>query len=104
MSVVTVTNEDFNEVVLKSEVPVIVDFYADWCQPCKRMSPILDQLSEESGGAYKVCKLNTDENPDITNNYRVMGIPCFISFKDGQEHKRAVGVVPKESLAELVSS
>lgn len=92
------TDNDFNEEVLKSEIPVLVDFYADWCGPCKMMAPVVEQLAEEMDGKAKVGKLNIDENMDIAEKYSVMNIPTFLIFKDGQEKARMVGAVSKNEL------
>lgn len=78
--------------------PVLVDFFADWCGPCKMMAPVVEQLAEELEGKAKVGKLNIDENMDIAEKYRVMNIPTFLIFKDGQEKERIVGAVSKNEL------
>ena len=80
----TFTTENFETEVLKSELPVLVDFYADWCGPCKMMAPVVEKLAEEYEGKFKVGKLNTDENMTIAQQYRVAGIPTFMIFQDGQ--------------------
>ena len=92
------TTQNFETEVLKSAQPVLVDFYADWCGPCKMMAPVVEQLAEELEGKAKVGKLNIDENMDIAEKYRVMNIPTFLIFKDGQEKERIVGAVSKNEL------
>ena len=92
------TDGNFEEEVLKSDKPVLVDFFADWCGPCKMMAPVVEQLAEELEGKAKVGKLNIDENMDIAEKYRVMNIPTFLIFKDGQEKERIVGAVSKNEL------
>ena len=87
------TSADFEKEVLQSDKPVLVDFFADWCGPCKMMAPVVEQLAEELEGKAKVGKLNIDENMDIAEKYRVMNIPTFLIFKDGQEKERIVGAV-----------
>ena len=92
------TSADFEKEVLQSDKPVLVDFFADWCGPCKMMAPEVEQLAEELEGKAKVGKLNIDENMDIAEKYRVMNIPTFLIFKDGQEKERIVGAVSKNEL------
>ena len=92
------TSADFEKEVLQSDKPVLVDFFADWCGPCKMMAPVVEQLAEELEGKAKVGKLNIDENMDIAEKYRVMNIPTFLIFKDGQDKERIVGAVSKNVL------
>ena len=92
------TSADFEKEVLQSDKPVLVDFFADWCGPCKMMAPVVEQLAEELEGKAKVGKLNIDENMDIAEKYRVLNIPTFLIFKDGQEKERIVGAVSKNEL------
>lgn len=94
-------SENFEKVVLNSEEPVLVDFFADWCGPCKMMAPIVEELATELDGKAKVGKINVDENSDIAIEYNVMSIPTLIVFKNGKEEKRLVGVRNKEELLEL---
>lgn len=94
-------SENFEKVVLNSEEPVLVDFFADWCGPCKMMAPIVEELATELYGKAKVGKLNVDENSDIAIEYNVMSIPTLIVFKNGKEEKRLVGVRDKEELLNL---
>lgn len=95
------SSENFEEEVLNSEKPILVDFYADWCGPCKMMSPIVEELAEELKGKAKVGKINVDENSDIAVEYNVMSIPTLIVFKNGKEEKRLVGLRDKEELLSL---
>ena len=97
MSVLKITNSNFREDVLNSEKITIVDFYADWCGPCKMMSPIIDKIAEENK-EVKVGKLNVDEAQDIAIKYNVMSIPTIIIFKNGMEFKRFVGVTSKSEI------
>ena len=92
------TSADFEKEVLQSDKPVLVDFFADWCGPCKMMAPVVEQLAEELEGKAKVGKLNIDENMDIAEKYRVMNIPTFLIFKDVKEKERIVGAVSKNEL------
>ena len=88
----------FKEKVLDAAGPVLVDFYADWCGPCKLMSPVLDELSAEKSGQIAVYKLNVDDNPDIAREYRVMSIPTMILFKNGQAAATVTGAMSKNDL------
>lgn len=97
MSVLKITSKNFEEEVLKAEAPVIIDFYADWCGPCKMMSPIIDSIAEETNNA-KVGKINVDEAQDLAAMYNVMSIPTIIIFKDGKPYKKFVGVTSKENI------
>lgn len=102
MSVLKITEENFEEEVLKSEKPVILDFYADWCGPCKMMSPIVDEIAEELGDNVKVGKVNTDENMGLSEKYGIMSIPTIMVFKNGNVEKTFVGVTPKEEIISAV--
>ncbi len=92
------TTENFNAEVLESDVPVLVDFYADWCGPCKMMAPIVEEVAGSYEGKVKVGKCNIEENMDIAQKYRVMHIPTFIIFKDGQAVETSVGALSKAEL------
>lgn len=91
-------SQNFEAEVLKSDVPVFVDFYADWCGPCKMMSPVISQLSDEYDGRIKVGKVNVDHDPDLAQKYGIMSIPNMIFFKDGEPVDRVVGAVPKAQM------
>ena len=93
--------ENFEKEVLKSEKPVLVDFYADWCGPCNAMAPVIEELATELDGKAKVGKINVDENSDIAVEYNVMSIPTLIIFKNGKEEKILVGLRDKEELLNL---
>jgi thioredoxin 1 len=93
-----VSDSQFQEVVLDSDTPVLVDFWAEWCVPCHMVSPVVEELGAEKGHELKVAKLNIDENPQATRTYGVMSIPSLILFKGGQEVARVIGAKPKEQI------
>lgn len=97
MSVLKITNKNFEEEVLNSDKPVIIDFYADWCGPCKMMSPIIDSIAEENK-ELKVGKVNVDEAQELAIKYNIMSIPTIIIFKNGNEHKKIIGLTSKENI------
>jgi thioredoxin 1 len=100
MSEVTEVKEaDFKEVVLESELPVLVDFWAPWCGPCRMVAPVVEEIAQQYEGKVKVVKLNTDENPQIASQYGIRSIPTLMVFKDGQKQEMVVGAVPKTTLA-----
>ena len=93
-----VTDQDFEDRVLKSEEPVLVDFWAEWCVPCHMVSPVVEEIGQEKGESLRVAKLNIDENPEVTRRYGVMSIPTLMLFKGGQEKARVVGARGKQAL------
>lgn len=101
MSVINVKAEDFDQEVLNKKGLVLVDFWAEWCGPCKMLGPIIDELANERTD-ITVCKVNVDENPDLAVKYKVMSIPMVIIFKDGELYKKSIGAVPKSTLLELL--
>ena len=98
----TFTSENFEEEVLKSDVPVLVDMFATWCGPCKMMAPVVAQLAEEYKGSVKVGKLDIDQNVDIVAQYKIMSVPTFLVIKDGELVKKLSGAVSKEELVEAI--
>ena len=101
MAVVEISKDNFQAEVLSSDKPVIVDFWASWCGPCKMLSPLVDQIAEENDN-IKVCKVNVDDEQDIAVEYKVMSIPTLVVFKDGAEVNRSVGVKPKEEILAMI--
>lgn len=101
MAVVEITTENFETEVLQSDKPAIVDFWADWCAPCRHLSPMVDEISEETD-EIKVCKVNIDEQPQLAQRFHVMSIPTLIVFKDGEVHNTSVGLIPKNAILDLI--
>jgi thioredoxin 1 len=104
MSSVAVNDTDFENEVLKADMPVVVDFWAEWCGPCKQLSPLVDELAAEMAGKVKVVKVNIDESPDAPTKYGVRGIPTLMIFKGGELTDTKVGGMPKSQLSEWVES
>jgi thioredoxin 1 len=100
--IVHTSDATFEADVLKSDLPVLLDFWAEWCSPCKAIAPILDQLAAEYGGRVRIAKLNIDDNRSTPLKYGVRGIPTLILFKDGAPQAQQVGLVPKAKLAALL--
>ncbi len=98
MGATPVTDNDWATEVLESDTPVLVDFWAEWCGPCRMVGPIVDEIADEQGGKIKVLKLNVDENPNTAREYGVMSIPTLLVFNDGQAEKRIVGAKAKSAL------
>ena len=101
MSVLHITKENFQSEVMESQVPVILDFWAPWCGPCRMVSPILDEIARENPG-IKVAKVNVDEETELAGSFRVMSIPALFAMKDGRIVNQAVGAKPKEQILELL--
>lgn len=97
-----ITSKNFEEEVLKSDMPVLVDFWASWCGPCKMMTPVVEQIAKDMDGTAKVCKVNIDEEQDLAMEYGIMSIPTFLIFKDGKVVNSAVGVRDKQELINLL--
>ena len=101
-NVQTLTDGNFEESVIKSGKPVLVDFWAEWCGPCKRLAPTVDALASDYAGTVTIGKLNVDDNPDTTIKFNVRGIPALLLFKDGKVVDQVVGLQPKESIKRVI--
>ncbi len=98
------TDANFQKEALEADIPVLVDFYADWCGPCKMIAPIVAELADEYAGTYKIGKLNVDQESETAEKYRVMSIPTLIIFKNGTPVETIVGAVPKKALQDKLES
>jgi thioredoxin 1 len=101
-NIITVTDANFDEEVTHADVPVLVDFWAEWCGPCKMIAPVLEEIALAKAGAVRIAKLNVDDNPRTAQRFQVMSIPTLLLFKDGEAQSRMVGAKPKSQiLAEI---
>lgn len=100
MTALNITTNNFNTEIMNSDKPVLIDFFATWCGPCKMVSPIVDQIAEENAD-IKVCKINIDEQSDLASAFGVMSIPTLVALKDGKEITRTVGAVPKSNILKM---
>jgi len=103
MAIVKVTDESFEQDVLKADQPVLVDFWAEWCGPCKQIAPALEQIAQEFGDKVTIAKVNIEDSPTTPSRYGVRGIPTLMLFKDGQMASMKVGAMPKAKLLEWLS-
>lgn len=101
---IKITDATFDAEVIKSDLPVLVDFWAEWCGPCKMIAPVLEQLAGELDGKLKVCKINVDENSESSGKYGVMSIPTMVLFKDGEEKERIIGYHSADQLKKAVAA
>lgn len=102
MSVLTIDSNNFEVEVLNSEVPVLVDFWATWCGPCRMMSPVVDEIAQEKAGQLKVGKINVDDQPGLASQFGVMSIPTLILFKNGKAVQQSVGLKPKGDILAML--
>ena len=100
MTALNITTNNFNAEIMNSDKPVLIDFFATWCGPCKMVSPIVDQIAEENAD-IKVCKINIDEQSELASAFGVMSIPTLVALKDGKEITRTVGAVPKSNILKI---
>lgn len=102
MAEITITNENFESEVMQSQMPVLVDFWASWCGPCKMLAPTVAQIADEYEGRVKVGKVNVDEQPDLARRYGIASIPTLMLFENGQVKNTSVGFMPKEQIEEML--
>ena len=102
MAEITITKANFEQEVLKSDIPVLIDFWAEWCGPCKMLAPVIAELAEEYEGTVKVCKVNVDNESELATQFRVMSIPTVVVLKNGQVVDKSVGYVPKSQLESMI--
>lgn len=100
--VLNIKNDNFEELVLKSSIPVLVDFWANWCGPCRAISPTIEELADEYAGRFKIGKVNVDEENTLVSNYGIMSIPTMIAFKDGNQVEKVIGARSKSDLKALL--
>jgi len=103
-SVLHVTDGEFNETVIKADGPVLVDYWAEWCGPCKMIAPVLDEIAKDYAGRLTVAKVNIDDNPQTPQHYGVRGIPTLMLFKDGEVEATKVGALSKSQLADFIDN
>lgn len=103
MAEITLTSENFEEEVLRSEIPVLVDFWATWCGPCRMMAPVIAQIAEEQEGKIKVGKIDVDDEPELAVRYGIASIPTLKVFKNGEVVKTSIGAIPKASVEALLN-
>ena len=103
MAVITITKENYDEEVVKSPVPVLLDFWATWCGPCRMLSPIVDEIANEVEGNAKVCKINVDEQPELAQQFGIMSIPTLVFMKNGEITAKEVGVRSKQVILDKLN-
>ncbi len=102
MAEITLNKDNFTSEVLESDKPVLVDFWAEWCGPCRMLAPVVEEIAEQFDGSVKVGKVNIDEEPELANKYRVEFIPTLIVFRNGKPESTSTGYVPKEKIKEML--
>lgn len=103
-NILKVTQESFNSTVIESKKPILVDFWAEWCGPCRMLSPVIEELADEYKGKVNFAKINVDENPKLASQYGVMSIPTIIIFKNGKPEQQVIGFRPKSELKKLIDN
>ena len=104
MAVIELTKQNFQSEVAESKEKVLIDFWASWCGPCRMVSPIVDEIAEESPAGVKVCKVNVDEQPELAGQFDIMSIPTLLVIKDGKAVRKTVGARPKEAILDMLKS
>ena len=102
MAVLTITKDNFEQEVLQSDKPVLLDFWASWCGPCRMLAPVIEQIAEETAGRVKVGKVNVDEEPELASAFQIASIPTLVVIRDGKAVQTAVGVQPKDSILAML--
>lgn len=100
---ITLTDEKFEEIVIKSDKPVLIDFWAEWCGPCRMVGPIVEEIANEYEGKAVICKVDVDENPGITSRFGIRNIPTLLFFKNGEVVNKQIGAVPKSALTGILN-
>lgn len=100
---IKISSDNFEKEVINSELPVLVDFWAEWCGPCRAVGPVLEELSDEYSDKFRVAKVNVDENPELASEYGIRSIPTMILFKDGKRADSVIGALPKENIVDFVT-
>lgn len=103
MNTIKLSKENFDTSVAQSDRPVLIDFWAEWCGPCKMLNPVLKEIATEAGDRVTIAKINVDEEPELANRFRVQSIPTMIVFKNGTEQSRLVGLAPKKKILEQLA-
>lgn len=101
---IIISKDNFHDEVIKSDIPVVVDFWAEWCMPCKMVAPVLEEIAQDYSGRLKVAKVNVDDNSDVTQKYNIVSIPTLLLFKGGEVVGQQVGAVPRETIENMFNT